>query len=131
MFGLFGLLSTMSMLGRTQDLHIYGPEALGPILKFYLSYWGEEDGFATVFHPLKMKAPETILETKSIEVQAFPLNHGIETFGFLFREKRPQLNVDKEMLARYRFALTEIGTLKAGGDVVRDGVTSKGASTRL
>lgn len=122
-FGLFGLLSTVGMLGRTSPMNLYGPAALGPILKFFLSYYGEGLAFEVRFVPLKMKEPETIYETRGLEVLAFPLNHGIETFGFLFREKQPQYNVVKEAIDRYGLTLTEIGSLKRGEDVVRpDGV---------
>lgn len=119
-FGIFGLLSTMGMLARPTPLNIYAPVSFGPILKFFLSYYGEGVGFEIRHIPLKMKEPETVYDTKSFEVLAFPLNHGIETFGFLFREKKPPLNVWKHMLSRYGFTLTEIGTLKRGEDVVRD-----------
>lgn len=118
-FGIFGLLSTMGMLSRPTPLNIYAPVSFGPILKFFLSYYGEGVGFEIRHIPLKAKEPEVIYETKSFEVLAFPLRHGIETFGFLFREKKPQLNVWKHMLSRYEFTLTEIGTLKRGEDVVR------------
>ncbi len=119
-FGIFGLLSTMGMLGRSTPLNIYAPVSFGPILKFFLSYYGEGVMFEIRHLPLKMKEPETIYETKSLEILSFPLNHGIETFGFIFREKMPQRNVWKHMLSRYEFTLTEIGTLKRGEDVVRD-----------
>ena len=93
MFGLFGLLSTMAMLGRTQVLHVYGPEALGPVIGFYLSYWGEGTGFEIVHHALKMREPEVIHVSKRVKVSAFPLRHRVETYGFRFDEiiapKRP------------------------------------------
>ncbi|MCQ2138928.1 MAG: ribonuclease Z [Bacteroidales bacterium] len=118
-FGIFGLLSTMGMLGRSTPLNIYAPVSFGPIIKFFLSYYGEGLQFEIRFNPMKMKAPEVIYETKTLEISAFPLNHGIETFGYMFREKMPQRNVDKDALARYGFTLTEIATLKRGEDVVR------------
>lgn len=86
MFGLFPLLSTMAMNNRSKPLYIYGPNALGSIITFYKSFWGDKDPYEIVFVPLKMKAPEVIAEYLGLEVLAFPLNHGIETFGFLFRE---------------------------------------------
>ena len=119
-FGIFGLLSTMGMLGRSTPLNIYAPVSFGPILKFFLSYYGEGVLFDIRHFPLKMKSPEILYETKSIEISAFPLNHGIETFGFIFKEKAPQRNVWKHMLSKYEFTLTEIGTLKRGEDVVRE-----------
>ena len=89
------------------------------MLKFFLSYYGDGLAFEIRYTPLKMKEPETILESKSILVQAFPLNHGIETFGFRIAEKEPPFNVHKDAIARYGLTLTEIGTLKRGEDVVR------------
>ena len=118
-FGIFGLLSTLGMKGRQTPLNIFAPANFGPILKFFLSYYGEGLAFEIRFTPLKMKAPEVILETKSIAVQAFPLHHGIETFGFRFAEKEPPFNVHKDAIERYGLNLTEIGTLKRGEDVLR------------
>ena len=118
-FGIFGLLSTLGMKGRTIPLNIFAPPNFGPILKFFLSYYGDGIPFEIRFTPLKMKGPEVVLETKSTQVLAFPLNHGIETFGFLFREKEPLYNIRKECIEEYGLTLTEIGTLKRGEDVVR------------
>ena len=119
LFGLFGLLSTLGMKGRQVPLNIFAPPNFGPILKFFQSYFGEGIGYEIRFTPLKMKAPETILETKTLRVDAFPLNHGIETFGFRFAEKEPPFNVQKDAIPRYGLTLTEIGTLKRGEDVLR------------
>lgn len=121
-FGLFPLLSTMGMLSRTSPLNIYAPSNFGPILKFFLSYYGEGVGFEIRHVPLSMKEPDVVYHTKNVEVSAFPLNHKIDTFGFLFREKEPQFNVRKECIGRYSLSLTEIGTLKRGEDVVREDV---------
>ena len=118
-FGIFGLLSTLGMKGRRTPLNIFAPVSFGPILKFFLSYYGDGIAFEIRFTPLKMKAPEVILETKTAQVLAFPLNHGIETFGFLFREKEPMMNVRKDAIAEYGLTLTEIGALKRGEDVLR------------
>lgn len=119
-FGLFGLLSTLGMKGRQIPLSIFAPPNFGPILNFFLSYYGEGISYEIRFTPLKMNSPEKILSAKSFEVLAFPLRHGIETFGFLFREKQPPWNVRKELIPRYGLTLTEIGTLKRGEDVVRE-----------
>ena len=120
-FGLFGLLSTIGMKARTAPLNIYAPVNFGPILKFFLSFYGEGLSYEIRFNPLSMKEPEVIYSTKGLEVLSFPLNHKIETFGFIFREKRPQWNVKKEAIERYGFTLTEIGAIKRGEDVVRPG----------
>ncbi len=119
-FGLPGLLSTMGMLSRTQPLNIYAPSNFGPLLKFFLSYYGEGISFEIRHIPLNMRAPEVIYQTKTLAVSAFPLNHGIETYGFIFREKEPQLNVKKWKIDEYGLTLSEIAAVKRGEDVVRE-----------
>lgn len=119
-FGLPGLLSTMGMLSRTRPLNIYAPTNFGPLLKFFLSYYGEGIPFEVRFTPLTMKAPEIVYHSKTSEISAFPLNHGIETFGFIFKEKEPQFNVKKWKITEYGLSLSEIAAVKRGEDVVRE-----------
>ena len=118
-YGLFGLLSTFGMGGRMVPLHVYGPANLRPFINFFLSY-NDWLPYEIVFHPVSTRFPEVVFETKSVTVTAFPLLHGIETYGYVFREKEPQWNVRKECIAQYGLTLTEIGTLKRGEDVVRE-----------
>ena len=118
-FGIFGLLSTMGLLGRSAPLNIYGPEAFRPILEFFRSQFGEGFLFEINFIPLSMTEPQLIYENRNVELLAFPLNHRIETFGYILREKWPQYNVRKEAISEYGLSLAEIGTLKRGEDIVR------------
>lgn len=118
-FGIFGLLSTMGMLSRMTPLTIYAPVSFGPILKFFLSFYGDGIPFEIRFVPVSAKSPRLVFQTKSLEIYAFPLNHRIETFGWLFREKEPAMNVKKWKIDEYALSLTEIGTVKRGEDVVR------------
>lgn len=120
-FGLFGLLSSMSLIGRTEDIFIYAPQQFAPILKFIITTFGEQFKFKIVHTPLKMHEPEMIFEGKSIEVLAFPLNHRIECYGFLFREKMPKRNVHKHLIEKHELSLAEIAKLKDGFDIEREG----------
>ena len=118
-FGLFGLLSTMSMLGRTADLCIYAPGNFEPVLKSFIENFGEGLRFHIEHVRLSMTRPELVYENKSVELYAFPLNHRIDTFGFIFKEKRPQMNVHKSAIEKYGLTVAEIGALKRGEDIVR------------
>ena len=118
-FGIFGLLSTMGLLGRKAPLNIFAPAEFGPVLEFFKAHFGEGLLFEIHFTALEMKSPELIYENRRTELLAFPLNHRINTFGFIIREKMPQRNVSKEAISEYGFDLSEIGTLKQGGDVIR------------
>lgn len=119
LFGLFGLLSTMSMLGRTARLNIYAPSGFRPVLEFFMNSFGEGMRFEVNYTELRMKSPEVVYENRNVELLAFPLNHRVETFGFIIREKMPSHNVHKEAIAKYSLSLAEIGTLKRGEDVLR------------
>lgn len=119
-FGIFGLLSTMGLLARKAPLNIYAPEGFAPILEFFKAQFGEGLLFDIHFIPLEMTSPEVVYENRTTELLAFPLNHRVETFGFIIREKMPQRNIHKDAISRYGLSLSEIGTLKRGEDVVRE-----------
>ena len=122
-FGLFGLLSTMAMLGRTAPLSIYAPAGFGPILQFLLDQFGEGFLYAVNHIVLDMTEPVIVYENRRTELLAFPLNHRVDTYGFIIREKMPQHNVHKEAIEKYGLSIAEIGALKRGEDIVRpDGI---------
>lgn len=118
-FGIFGLLSTMGMYGRSSQLNIYAPKTFRPVLDFFLETFGEGIQFDINYVPLEMLQPEIVYSNRTVELLAFPLNHRVETYGFIIREKQPAYNVRKSAISEYGLTLTEIGTLKRGEDVVR------------
>ena len=122
-FGIFGLLSTMGMFGRSSVLNIYAPKSFAHVLDFFMLHFGEGVKYEINHVVLEMSGPETVYENRTVELLAFPLNHRVETFGFIIREKMPAYNVRKESIAKYGLSVAEIGRLKGGEDVVReDGV---------
>ena len=86
-FGIFGLLSTMAMYRRTEDLEIFAPKSFAPILKFYLSYFSEGMAYEIKFHPIDCKEPQLVYGLRGVEVYAFPLNHKIDCFGYRFGDR--------------------------------------------
>lgn len=103
MFGLFGLLSTMAMYGRTQDLHIYAPVNFGPVVKFFMSYFGEGVNYKIIHHPLSMKEPQVVHESKNVTISAFPLQHKIDCYGFRFDEKRTERQLEKHAARSFAY----------------------------
>lgn len=119
-FGIFGLLSTMGLLGRKSPLNIFAPPEFGPILEFFKTQFGEGLQFDINFTALEMTEPKLVYENRRTELLAFPLNHRVNTFGFIIREKVPQRNVKKDAIEKYDLSLSDIGTLKRGEDVIRE-----------
>src|SRR5436189_1099202 len=52
-FGLIGLVTSMGLLGRTQDLNLYGPAPLIDIFNLQLQVADTNLPFNLIFHPLK------------------------------------------------------------------------------
>ena len=117
----------MGMLGRTAPLSIYAPASLAPTIEFFKTNFGEGLLYEIEHVVLEMTSPEVVYENRNVELLAFPLNHRVETFGFMIREKMPQFNVHKDAIARYGLSLAEIGTLKRGEDVVRESMVIRNA----
>ena len=95
-FGLIGLLTSMSLLSRTQDLHLYGPPILQDIITLQLNAGMVTLSYNLHFHPLTDEG--LIAETNKIEVFSFKVQHRIDCWGFLFKEKKnptvPKIDLD-------------------------------------
>jgi len=115
-FGLPGLLSTMSLLGRKTDLHIYAHSPLQEILDCHTAFFRGDMDFRIVFHPLNFKRPQVIFENKRMKVESFPLKHRVPCCGFRFSEQAELPHLRKDMLETYDIPLKERVKIKEGGD---------------
>ena len=88
-FGLIGLLNSMHLLGRKEELHVYGPPMLQEIIRIQLEVSLTVLQYSLHFHPLMMDGYDLVYEDLKISVHSFPLLHSIPTCGFVFREKNP------------------------------------------
>lgn len=86
-YGLIGFLTTLHLLGRKDELHIYSPEGLEEIIRMQLDVSKTTLAYPVFFHTLMSVGIDIIFEDERVEVSAFPLLHSVPTFGFLFREK--------------------------------------------
>ena len=119
-FGLPGLLSTLSMMGRKMDLQVYAPRDLQKNLVQVLYQYVPNMTFRVEFHPLNTESEEMILDDGKIQVWSFPLAHRIPACGFLFKEIQKPRNVRKECLELYNIPLKAIPSIKAGCDFVTE-----------
>ena len=131
-FGLYGLLSTLSLMGRTNPIHLYAPENYDNILKSHLSDFDINLSFEIDFTPLSGKDPVIILDDKYITVTSFPLQHRIITYGFLFREKISDRNIIKESIVKFNIPPVRIPAIKKGEDFIApDGTIVKNEDITL
>ena len=131
-FGLYGLLSTFSLMGRENPIHLYAPENYRSILISHLNDFDIHLSFEIDFIPLSGKDPVKILDDKYITVTSFPLQHRIPAYGFLFREKISERNIIKECIEKFNIPLIRIPAIKKGEDFVNpDGEIIKNETITL
>jgi ribonuclease Z len=131
-FGLYGLLSTFSLMGRENPIHLYAPENYRSILISHLNDFDIHLSFEIDFIPLSGKDPVKILNDKYITVTSFPLQHRIPSYGFLFREKISERNIIKECIEKFNIPLIRIPAIKKGEDFVNpDGEIIKNETITL
>jgi ribonuclease Z len=117
--GLMGLIFTMHLQRRTNDLHLYGHRGLDEIITTQLRYSQSAPSFRIIFHQLQKDVREVIYENEVLTVETIPLSHKIRCSGFLFKEKIKPKRIDKTRLPE-GLKIQQIAGLKRGEDVVDD-----------
>ncbi len=129
-FGIFGLLSTLALMGRKKAMHLHGPAELKVMMLSHFRFFGELP-YELHFHVPDSEQGALFYEDEKLRVHSLSLKHRVTSFGYLFREKQKELNVRREKIFEYGLGLTEILKLKRGEDLERsDGqVLSSGEMT--
>ncbi len=117
-FGIMGLISTMGLLGRTADIHIYSPFGLQELLQAQLDSFYNKLAFNVVFHVFDTKETALIFEDRSITVTTIPLKHRVPCCGFLFSEKPRPNHIIREMIDFYQVPIHEMNRIKNGADYI-------------
>lgn len=121
-FGLPGLISTLSLLGRTAPLHVYGPNPLESLLRPLLDFHCAGGTFEVVIHEVDAKGSLVVLDNKLLTVKTIPLDHRIPCCGWLFEEKAALPHINREITDFYGIPHYELSRIKEGADwVTADG----------
>lgn len=119
-FGVFPLISTLGLYGRRTPLKIFAPRPFGEILESHLRYFDTDLPYEVEWVEVDTTAHRIIFENNSLEVWSIPLRHRVPASGYMFREKMPELNVDKFKIERYRLSVKQIVAAKRGEDIALD-----------
>ncbi len=113
-FGLIGLLTSMSLLGRVHDLHLHAPPELEPIIQLQLSAASTTLGYQLYFHGIT--AEGEIANDKKMTVSAFSVQHRISCWGFLFKENKNPRSIDPAKVKAFEIPEAYFGALQKGKD---------------
>lgn len=116
-FGLFPMLSTMGLCGRQTPLKVYAPRPFGEILEYHLRYFDTQLPYEVEWVEVDTTSHQIIFENKTLEVWSVPLRHRVPCSGYHFKEKRPELNVDKFKITKYNLTIAQIVAAKRGEDI--------------
>lgn len=124
-FGLPGLINSMSLLGRTQPLHLFAPKELQGLINQILQVAATRLCYELHFHPLPEGAA-MLVDSKRFSVKCFPTEHRIACHGFLVTQKTKGRKLLPEKCREYEIPTYFFERLKAGEDYERkDGYVVK------
>jgi len=115
-FGLFGMISTFGMTGRTAPLHVYAPKEFEEYFNLSMELFCKKLEFSVMFHPVETTEAKVIYEDKSLTIESIPLEHRIPCCGFLFREKLTTPHIRRDMIDFYNIPISQINNIKAGAN---------------
>ena len=127
-YGLFPLISTMGLYGRRTPLKVFGPKPLDEILEAHFKYFDTELPYEVQFCEVNTRAEKVVFETSYMTVETIPLRHRVPCCGYLFREKEPELNIEKSAIERYGLGIAQIAAAKRGEDLTLEDGTLLPAS---
>lgn len=117
-FGLIGLISTLGILGREKELHIFGPKGIEEITRLQLKISQSHAKYPMTFHELSSSKSEVILDNDKVMVKTIPLNHRVYTNGYLFVEKVKPKKLNIDAINNYpEIDKADYLNIKAGKDV--------------
>ena len=110
--GLFGYLSTLSLLGRTTPINIYAPKDLLNLINAHNEISGKIYNFDLNLNPLNFQKTTMLFEDNILEIFSFPVNHSVPCCGFLFKEKKSPRNIIKTKIKDLGLGIGDIKKLK-------------------
>ena len=114
--GLLGLLQTMSLLGRTLPLNLYGPKQLKELVDMNLAYSHSTLKYPLIFHETQTNQSEVLFENEHLTISTIILNHRVPCTGFLFKEKPKPRKINPKAIKRYEIPKYAMDNLKRGLD---------------
>ncbi len=117
-FGLIGLLTSMSLLGRKNELHLHAPEPLKIIIDLQLKLADSRLSYDLIFHPLHNEC--VIKDGSKVIVECFRVQHRIECWGFLFTEKKNLRKIEPVKVKEYNIPSSFYENLHQGEDFITE-----------
>ena len=113
-FGLPGLLHSMALLHRENELHLFAPAPLIHILNLQLEAASNQLSYPLHFHALEDEG--VIVQNDKFKVTSFATKHRIPCWGFRFDQVRAPRRVNPEKAIEFGIPAAFYDRLKWGED---------------
>ena len=119
-FGLPGFLSSMGLLQREQELHLFAPAPLQEILDLQFKAANTILPYQLHFHPLVKD--EVLISNDRFQVECFATKHRVECYGFRFQQVKAPRRLNPEKAVQYGVPASFYDRLKYGENyITKDG----------
>ena len=117
-FGLVGLISSFHLYRRLAPLEVYGPPMLKEIIEIQLKASNTHLMFELIFKEIPDGFSGIIFEDDRFEIKTFPLNHRIQTQGYLFIQKSGLRKLKPEFVTNNKVPISVFNLIKNGEDFI-------------
>jgi ribonuclease Z len=120
-FGILGLLTSMQLLGRQNELHIYAPIGIQEFVNVAMKVSKARFNFDVFYHELtEAGLPKEIHSDNRLKVTAVPLQHRTDCFGYIFEEHPRPRKLIKEKITQYQIPIAWLPKIKSGEDYITE-----------
>ena len=116
-YGLIGLITSMHLLGRKKELHVYAHEPLKEIINVQLSASNTNLNYPLFFHVLSTNEENILFKDDNVEISNFLLDHTIHCSGFLFKEISPKRKIVQKKIDEHKILFDKI---KKGANYINE-----------
>lgn len=113
-FGLIGLITSMGLMGRENDLYLFAPKGLDTLINLQLNLADTSLPFKIHFTAIENEG--VLIENNKYIIECFATKHRIPCFGFVIREKKAPRKIIKEKVLKYEIPTAYYENLKQGKD---------------
>ena len=117
-FGLPGLITSMTLNSRSEKLVVVGPVGLKEYLETIIRLSYSQMSFDLEIIEIESKEKTLVLELDDVTVHTFPVFHRVPTNGYLFSQKLTERNIRKDVIEKYSLNVEQIKSIKNGNDLV-------------
>ncbi|MCM1005017.1 MAG: ribonuclease Z [Prevotella sp.] len=114
--GLPGLLSTLSLMGKTGYITVYTFAKGIEWIKSEMEFFGGQLSYELKFKEINPEVEAVVYEDRGITVRTIPLNHRVPCVGYVFEEKQKPRHINKAMCDYHKVPISFMKNLQQGED---------------